>query len=364
MKLTPHSFVLLSLAGVLAASLAACSSGESKPFAKAPGSQAVKTVTVQEQPISEALEIPAKIQADPAAVVHIYPPAGGRLLQVSVHPGDHVRKGQTIAIEQSSDVAQARADYSRAQSEYDKAHRALGRSKLLFDHKVLSEREYEQAQADDAEAKSELDRASGRLQILGVPVQGSSNDVAMLAPRSGAVLDIGAAAGELSKSTDNANSIATIADLSTVWVVGDVYEKDLGTLKTGEAVQITLAAYPGQTWSGKLAVISDALDPQTRTLKVRVVLNNPGEKLKPEMFATIRVQRPSRNGIVIPASAILREGGDTAVMVETKPGDYERRLVTLQSVDAQQAIVATGLKPGEVVVSEGAALVRGGGEDQ
>ncbi len=356
-------FIRLSPA-ILVIALAGCEQSQSKPVVDAGKAQTIQTVTVQTQRIGDVLEIPAKVQADPARVVHIYPPAGGRLMEVSVRPGDHVHKGQTIAIEQSSDVAQARADYSHARTEFDRTNHALERAKLLFDHKVLSQRELEQAQADYDEAKGELDRSSGRLQILGVPVQGTSNEVAMLAPRSGAILDVGAAAGELSKSTDNANSIATIADLSTVWLVGDVYEKDLSVLKTGEPVQIALAAYPGQTWAGKLAVISDALDPQTRTLKVRVVLNNPGEKLKPEMFAAIRVQRPSRDAIVIPASALLREGGDTSVMVQTKPGAYERRLVLIQSVNGDRAIVASGLNPGDVVVSEGAALVRGGGEEQ
>ncbi len=347
---------------VLVAVLAGCEKSQSKASADSGNSQVVQTAVVQMKSIGDVLEIPAKIQADPATVIHVYPPAGGRLLEVSVRPGDHVHKGQTVAIEQSSDVAQARADYSRAQTEFDKSNHALERAKLLFDHKVLSEREFEEAQADYAEAKGELDRSKGRLQILGVPVDGTSNDVAMLAPRSGAILDVGAAAGELSKSTDNANSIATIADLSRVWVIGDVYEKDLGTLKQGEPVQIKLAAYPGQSWTGRLAVISDALDPQTRTLKIRVELNNPGEKLKPEMFATILVQRPQREAIVIPAAAVLHEGGDTSVMVQTKPGSYERRLVSIGSVNGESAVVTSGLKPGEVVVSEGAALVRGGEE--
>ena len=358
-----RQFALTVSSLALVAAICGCENVQSKTPSNSGKSQVVQTVTVQTKKIGDLLEIPAKVQADPANVIHVYPPAGGRLVEVSVHPGDHVRKGQTIAIEQSSDIAQARADYSRAQTEFDKSNHSLERAKLLFDHKVLSQRELEQAQADYAEAKGELDRAAGHLQILGVPVQGTTNDVAMLAPRSGAVLDVNAAAGELSKSTDNANAIATIADLSRVWVVGDVYEKDLGALKQGEPVQITLPAYPGQSRTGKLAVISDALDPQTRTLKVRVVLDNPGEKLKPEMFASIRVQRPAHDAVVIPASAVLHEGGDTSVMVQTKPDTYERRLVSIASITADNAVVTSGLKPGEIVVSEGAALVRGGGEE-
>ncbi len=341
-----------------------CDTKETHAASSGPKSSPIRTMTVESREIGDTLEIPAKVSADPATVVHIYPPAGGRLLEVAVRPGDHVRKGQVIAIEQSSDVAQARSDYAHARVEFERTSRALARAKLLFEHKVLSEREYEQAQAENDEAKSELDRTTAHLQILGVSVQGTSNDVNLSAPRAGAVLEIGAASGELSKSTDNANSIATIADLSTVWVVGDVYEKDLGALKTGEPVVVTLSAYPGQQWPGKLAVIYDALDPQTRTLKVRVVLSNPGEKLKPEMFASIQVRLPARTAIAVPASAVLREGGDSMVMVQTTPNAFERRLITIESSDANQVVVASGLKPGEVIVSEGAALVRGEGESQ
>lgn len=358
-KLIPALTVVAALAAG-----AACGHQENKTGPAAAKASPVQTMTIEPQTIRETVDLPAKVQPDPTRVIHVYPPAGGRLMAVSVHPGDTVRKGQTIAIEESSDVAQARSDYTRAQAEFDKNDRALQRSKLLFDHKVLSEREYEEAEADDAEAKSELQRAKGRLEILGVPVEGNSNQVAMVAPRSGVVVDTSAAAGELAKSTDNANAIATIADLSSVWVVGDAYEKDLSALRSGEPVLVTVAAYPGEQWKGKLANISDEVDPQTRTLKVRVVLQNPKLKLKPEMFATIRIERAPQQAIVIPVSALLREGGDTLVLVQTKPGSYERRLVTLRSSDAHRAIIASGLKAGEVIVSEGATLVRGGDEGQ
>ncbi len=362
MKVIQIGYTLLLGASVTVGLGCGKSSGKAAPAAAK--ASPIKTVKVELQRLSQTLDLPARVEADPANVVHVYPPAGGRLLAMSVRPGDHVRKGQTIAIEQSADVAQSRADYERAHSEWEKSRRALDRAKLLFDHKVLSEREYEQAQADAEEAKSELDRATSRLQILGVAVNGNSNEVALVAPRGGAVLEVGAAAGELSKSTDNANSIATIADLSTIWVVGDVYEKDLGALKQGDAVDVTVAAYPDQKWQGKIAVISDALDQQTRTLKVRVVLSNPGEKLKPEMFATIRARKPAKDMIAIPASAVVREGGDTTVMLQTKPDMYERRLITIASTQGDQVMVSNGLNAGDVIVFEGAALVRGGGEQE
>jgi membrane fusion protein, heavy metal efflux system len=323
----------------------------------------IKTVRVEPQNVDNQLAIPARVQPDPALVVRVYPPAGGRLLRVNVLPGDRVRKGDVVAVLESADVAQARSDYAKAKTESGRTLHALDRAKLLFDHKVLSQREYEDADANYQEARSELERSADRLRVLGAPLQEmSSNQVALVAPHDGVVIDLGAAPGELSKSTDNANPICTIADLSSVWIIGDIYEKDLEFFRRGEPVDVTVAAFPDRHWSGKLAVISDTLDPTTRTLKARVVLANSKRELKPEMFATIRVSRPMRQAIVLPASALLREGGDTAVMVETTPGKYERRLVSLASSNANNVVIVSGLQPGDVVVSEGAALLRGGGE--
>lgn len=323
----------------------------------------LKTAQAHVESINDVLEIPAKVQPDPAHVVRVYPPAGGRLVRVFVRPGDRVHHGQVIAILESSDVSQARADFIKARAESEKSERALARAKLLFEHQVLSEREYQEAQADHTSADSELQRASERLRVLGARPDLISNEVALTAPISGTVVDVGAASGELSKSTDNANPIATIADLQSVWIVGDAFESEIGSIQAGSDVSVKLNAYPDIEWNGKVAAISDQVDPQSRTLKVRVILNNPEHKLKPEMFATIRVTRHGTQAIVIPESALLREGGDTAVMVETSPDKYQRRLVTVKALPESRLAVLNGLEQGESVVVEGAALARGEGQE-
>jgi cobalt-zinc-cadmium efflux system membrane fusion protein len=355
--------IILALA--LLATFSACTNhGTSLAESQAAAPPVIRTAKAELSEVSPELVLPARVQPDPASVVRVYPPAGGRLLEVKVHPGDRVRKGQLLAVLESSDIAQAHSDYTKAQAEFDKNQRALDRSKLLFEHKVLSEREYEEQKAAASEAKSELDRAADRLRILGASVKGSSNQVMLLAPRDGVVLDLGASGGELSKSTDNAVPICTIADLRNVWVVGDIFEKDVNALDIGTPVDVTLNAYPGKRWSSRIAIVSDTVDQQTRTLKVRVVLANTQHQLKPEMFANIHVRRPPQQELVLPASAVLREGGDTSVMVETQPGRYERRLVAVDSSSSKTVVIASGLKPGEIVVTEGAALLYGGGGEQ
>lgn len=339
----------------------ACHSASAPVAAANSGSQpAIRTATVQTQKIEDLLEVPAKLQPDPARVIRVFPPAGGRLLKVDVRPGDRVSKGQELAVMESSDVSGARADYSKARSETEKTERSLQRAKLLYEHQAISQREYEQAQADAAESKSDYERAEDRLRVMGVPLQGGSySQVRLLAPRAAVVLDLGAAPGELSKSLDNANPICTLADLSTIWVVGDVYEKDLAEVQPGQSVEIALPAYPQMVLHGKVAALSDALDPATRTAKIRIVLDNPKHLLKPEMFATIRVHRHAADAIVVPSAAVLHQGGDNAVMVQTKPGSYERRLVTVRGGGPAQMIVVSGLKTGETIVVDGAALLRG-----
>jgi cobalt-zinc-cadmium efflux system membrane fusion protein len=327
-----------------------------------PGPVAFKTAVVQARPVQPALDIPARVQADPTRVVRVYPPAGGRLVRVTVRPGDAVARGQVVAVLESSDVAQARSDLAKADAEANRTERALHRAQLLRDHKVLSEREYEDALSQQIQARSEQQRAQARLRVLGVAPGSASNEVSVVAPLAGAVLDIGASSGELSKSTDNANPICTIADLSMVWVTGDVYEKDLTVVRPGAPVVVQVPAYPGRSWVGKVAQISDAIDPTTRTAKVRVVLSNPRRELKPEMFATARLQRPASEELVIPGAAVLREGGDSAVMVKTGDNSFERRLITFVALGNGEVAVKTGLKAGEVVATEGAALLRGAGD--
>lgn len=324
---------------------------------------AMKTAPVRVTAIDNVLEIPARIVPDPGRVVRVFPTAGGRLLHVEVRPGDQVTRGRTVAILESSDVWQARSDYNKARAEDDRFDRTFKRIKLLYEHKVISQREFEDAQANSVEARAELDRASARLRLLGASPDNNSNQVSLAAPIGGTVLSIGATTGEISKSTDNSEAICTIADLSTVWILGDVYEKDLASVQPGSNVEITVSAYPRETWNGKIAQVSDVVDPATRTLKMRIVMLNPGRKFKPDMFASIRVHRHMTQAMLIPTSAVLHEGGDTAVMVQTASGKYERRLIEERPVNAEETIAVKGLSPGEQVVTEGAALLRGGGDN-
>jgi cobalt-zinc-cadmium efflux system membrane fusion protein len=332
----------------------------------------VKTTTVKTSAIPEYLQIPGSVTPDPTRVVHVFAAAGGRLLEMTVRPWDHVEQGQTLALLESSDVSRAVSDQAKASTDAQVKKKALDRAADLYAHHAIAEKDLEQAEADWRMAEADEKATLSALHLLGVnpetagvnperagvnPETGA-NQLSVKAPRSGIVLEIGATTGEMSKSLDAPQPLCTIADLSTIWVEGNAFEQDAKMLRAGAAAKVTLNAYPGRSWMGRVGVIADVIDPATRTLKVRVVLANPDVTLKPNMFATVWLLRATTQGIEIPAAAVIREGAKSYVYVAAAADRFERREVTLGRTENDQVQVLTGLKAGEVVVSDGALLLR------
>jgi len=366
---TAATAFLLSTAGCTSRQEASSASAAAPPQATAPAansddvtvpanSQGIETIVAQSQPIVASVTAPARIVPDPARVIHIYPPAGGRLLTVTVHPGDLVRKGQVLATLQSSDAVSALSDYQKAQTDLALKKKALQRAQDLKDHGAIAERDLQQAQADEQMSEAGLSAAASRLEVLGVNPNAALQQLDVLAPRAGAILDTGAAPGELSKAQDAPQPLCTIADLTEVWAEGDIYEKDIDAVRSGDEAVVELAAFPGKQWKGRVSNVSYALDPISRTLKVRVVLPNPGFKLKPDMFASIRLSTVTRAGIVLPSSALLSSGDQSYVFVRKSPGVFTRRMVAAKPIDGSSIEVTSGLSGGEAVVTQGVLLLR------
>jgi membrane fusion protein, heavy metal efflux system len=324
----------------------------------APDARGIQTVTVTQSPIPEYLELPAHIDPDPTRVVHVYPPATGRIVEMKVHPWDRVVKGQTLAIIESGDLSRAVADYHKAQADNQVKQDALTRARDLYDHHAIAEKDLQQAQADAQMSAAEVAATRDQIRELGMDPDRAANQLSIVAPQGGVILEVGASPGEYSNALSAPAPLCTIADISTVWAVGDIYEKDLAAAKTGQEAQVTLDAYPGEQWTGRVSDVSDAVDATTRTLHVRVVLANPKGELKPSLFGTIRLLRSSAPGILLPSAAVIREGSDSYVFVGIGNNRFDRRDVTLgRSVDGLLEIVS-GIKPGDVVVSQGALLLR------
>ena len=337
----------------------ACKHQQPAPSAEnTPAQNTVETTTVHRQAVSNQLVLSARIMANPTEVVHIYPPISGRVVALKVLPGQEVGKGQQIGTLQSSDAAQARSDYEKAKIEAARADLQLQRGKELLQHQVMAQRDYDDLKALDDADHSELERARQALTILGFDVNSTADTIPLRSPISGVVLDVGTATGELQRSLDNANAIATIADINSVWVVGDLYPRDLGSVKTGQPADVAVTGYPGVVFHGVIDNISDSVDPTSLTLKVRVVLPNPSHKLKPDMYATIAVTNQRGNAVVVPSTAVIRNGNATFVFVMDANNKPVRRDVTLGETHDSTDEVTQGLQDGDRVVSTGAELLR------
>ena len=318
---------------------------------------------VQGTTIPEYLDLPAHIEADPERVVRVYPPAGGRIVEMKVRPWDRVEKGQTLAILESSDLSRAVADYHKALVDSEVKQKALARSEDLLAHHAIAERDYQQAQADAQMSQAEVAATREQIRVLGMDPDHATSELRVAAPRAGVLLDVGASPGEFSTALSAPAPLATVADITTVWAVGDLYEKDLSAAKAGEQAQVDLNAYQDRHWSGRVGVVSDAVDPTTRTMHVRVVLANTDGRLKPAMFGTIRLLRTSATGILVPSAAVIREGNNSYVYVEKGNNRFERRAVSLGRVFDASIEIVKGLNPGDTIVSEGVLLLRQTSQD-
>jgi cobalt-zinc-cadmium efflux system membrane fusion protein len=329
----------------------------------APDAKGIRTMTVKTADVPNYLELAAHIEADPTRVVHVFAPAGGRITELKVRPWQKVEKGQTLALLQSSDLARATADFHKGVADNEVKQKQLARAQDLLNHHAIAEKDFQQAQADAEMAKAELEAAREQILVLGMNPDLATAQLRVTAPRSGVVLDVNAAQGEFSKSLDAPMPLCTIADITTVWAVGDVFEKDLSAVKSGQEAVVTLNAYPGESWKGRISMVSDTVDPVTRTLHVRVILPNANTRIKPAMFGSIRILRSKSEGIVVPTSAVIREGNDAYVFVAKGNGKYERRNVKLARSFDGSLEITSGISAGDTIVSEGGLLLREGAQD-
>lgn len=355
--LRPSVLPILALGCCLPLMLAGCKqdAGASAPD---PPKANLKIEAVHTQDIGDTLEIPGRVEADPAHLVHIYAPLSGRLMDFSLTPGQEVRKGQTIAMLQSGDVAQARADFEKSRIETLRADHVLDRGKILVAHEVMSQADFQELKAIDDAAHAEQERARQRVHELGFSEDGTTDMTAITAPIAGTVLDVGTASGEMQRSLETTNGIATVANLDSLWVTGDLFERDLGVVHPHQPVDLVFPAYQGEILHGTIANIGPTLDPATHAVKVRVVVANPGHRLKPAMFATLRIARPSQMRILVPLEAVIHDGDKTEVYMPDSGGKYAMRQVTTGATRGKHIEILSGLQDGDQVVTQGAAFLR------
>jgi len=330
----------------------------------------VAPVETAELPTAEVVA-PGKIEVNPNRVAHILLPVAGRVTSVMVKLGDAVREGQPLLAVQSTDADAAMSTYLQAQASVTQAKAAVGKAQAdldrlrdLFAHNAVAKKEVldaenalTQARAALAQTVAAHEQAVQRLALLGLKPGDFKQQVIVRAPLAGKVLDLSVVPGEF--RNDTSASLMTIADLSTVWVAADVPESYIRFVQIGEPVEINLVAYPGETFEGRVMRIADTVDPQTRTIKVRAEMQNPQERLRPEMFGSIHHIEAKKTVPIVPVGAIVQGDEHPMVFVEQAPGQFRQTSVTIGKRTGELAPILSGVRAGERVVVDGVMLLSG-----
>jgi cobalt-zinc-cadmium efflux system membrane fusion protein len=326
------------------------------------GSPLRERLTIEQleaRPVRRALEVPAHVEADPSRVARITPPLPGRIVSLAVHFGDEVHAGDTLLSIDSPELAEAQRDHLDAEAALAQAERNLTRAQDLYDHHILARADLENAQTQRQIAAAELERTASRLRLLGVRGGGAiGRSLTVRAPITGRVVELQVSVGEF--HSDLSVPLMTIADLSTVWISASVQERDLSRVSVGMQVTAVLAAYPDAPVSGSVLYVGDLLDPETRTLPVRIAFDNPDHRLHPGMFANVTFEETARPEIVVPQPAVVLRGDHNVVFVEVpnQPWTFEEREVTLGPASGDDLVVTQHLSPGDRVVVAQAILLQ------
>ena len=295
-------------------------------------------------------------------MARILAPVSGQVQQLRVKVGDRVRAEEPLFVINSREVAAAIDEDFESRKDADLAEKTYTMTKDLFEHKAASRMSLQQADSNFAKAKARVAHTAKALEVLGVEVRKTDPSevmdprIPLKAPLGGTVIERPVTEGQFVQPDSSA--LVTIADLSTVWVLADVFERDLHLVEVGQKAEVTTAAYPEQGFVAHVDRIGDVVDPGTRTVKVRFLVSNPEGQLKPEMFASVSLfLNESARALTIPAQAVFTEGGHNFVYVQTGEGEFVRRQVEAVANDGDLKILS-GLQAGEQVVSNGALLLR------
>jgi membrane fusion protein, heavy metal efflux system len=261
----------------------------------------------------ETRELPTVIQANGAVTpdvnrtIHVTSQGSGRVVDLKVRLGDYVDKGQPMLSIYSADLAGAFSDYQKAVVDEQLSKKALERTDLLYSHGAAAQKDLEQAQDAEQKAKVDVQNGEQHIRILGGDPLRPSTVIELRAPVAGTIVEQNISGFEGVKSLDNSPNLFTIADLSQVWVLCDVYENDLGEVHLGDKAEVTFNAFPDRIFHGAVSDISRILDPNLRSAKVRVVLSNPKAEMRPGMYAVATFRsRKLQPRLVVASTAIMR----------------------------------------------------------
>lgn len=323
----------------------------------------VQVVTVAPTKLTRTLRLTGSVEYNAFETTPVVSQVGGPVTRILVVPGDHVKQGQPMLEVSSPDYSQLLDTYLKAADASRLADRNYARAQDLYQHQALAERDLQQAESDRDQARADLNAAEQGLKILGVkdPANLSKGpataNIPVLAPISGEVVERQVSPGQVLQAGQT--QAFTISNMATVWVVANIYQADLAYVHTGDNVVVQTDAYP-DTFHGKISYISPALDPNTRTLQARVVVDNEGEKLKRDMYCTVIVTAGTvNNAIAVPDAAVLRDDENLPfVYVESGTNQFGRRSVRIGESTNGETQVLSGLSAGDKVVGNGSLFLQ------
>jgi cobalt-zinc-cadmium efflux system membrane fusion protein len=322
---------------------------------------------VRVRTVGSPVVAPARVTFNDQKVARVFSPMTGRVTHVLAQPGDQVKKGDRLATVHSPEVGQVVADLARAHADLVAADQEERRQKELFEARAGSRRDLEAAVAAAARARAEFARADEKAQLLRTEGLQGTQELSIRSPIDGHVISRNISPGmELQGQYAGGQAVElfTVGDSRAVWVLADVFAIDVPRLAVGAPAKVSLPAFPGRTFDGKVDWIAGALDPVARTARVRITLPNPDGELRPEMLGTVEIAGRSREALALPRTAVLRLGEGRVVFVEDgKSPDgrarFVRRNVEVDDDGGEAVAVLGGLQPGEKVVSGGAILLVG-----
>ncbi|MBS0377093.1 MAG: efflux RND transporter periplasmic adaptor subunit [Proteobacteria bacterium] len=310
---------------------------------------------VREVPLSPKLRVPGTIEPDPARSAAVLSPGTGRVVEVRARPGQRVNAGDVLLVIDSPDLAQAQDDDAKAAETLALARRNLTRAEGQTRIGAGSERDLDQARNDAAQAAADYARTQAHLRNFGAAARARTALLSVRAPFSGTVTALNVADGNM--INDATQPVLTLVHTAAVWVTALVADRDLPRVTAGDEAEVSLDAYPQETLHGRVLSVSDVVENDSRRTKVRIAFDNPGNRLRPNGYASVTLVGTARGQLVLPTSALLMNNDRTSVFVRTAPWTFERRTVEVDLQQGDSVPVRSGLKAGDQVVVRGGILL-------
>src|SRR5580658_2140255 len=323
----------------------------------------IQVVNVEQGPLPRTLRLSGAVEYNDFKTTPVITQVGGPVSRVVVVQGEHVHAGQVLLYIASPDYSLLRSAYLKARDAFQLADKAYHRAQDLYEHHAIAQADLEQAQSNRTQAQADFESSADAIRILGITdpetivTKPPTPEIPLYSPVAGEVVDRTCSPGQLLAA--GATQCFALSDMSSVWILINVYQKDVAYVHVGNPVTVDNESY-SDVVRGKIEYISPALDPTTRTLQARIEASNPGERLKKEMYVTAQVQAGViPNALFVPNSSVLRDEQNMPyIYLQTGQNQFARRDVTLGETEAGKTQILTGLQAKDRVVGDGSLFLQ------